>query len=553
MRRELQRPRRQWRKRRRPLLRAAIELANAANGVRPFGRDGYSPSRRSCSAGQPPRWRRSYLAGSVLDAVWRWLRGDLRQSWWPNRPAAQGITWGLLGLIMYRNVQVGAVFRDTARRDARRRLRGDRRTVTARRRRRRDLIGVPPHELIRRRYVEKADTVRYGPHPRVNFADIWRRRDLPRDGKAPVLLQVPGGAWAIGMRRPQAYPLLSHLAERGWVCVSIDYRVSPRHTWPDHIVDVKRALAWIKENIAEYGGDPDFVAITGGSAGGHLCALAALTPDDPQYQPGFEDADTSVVAAVPIYGRYDWFSTRGPGRWEFIAGSLQRFVVKKRFDEAPAGVPRRVADHPGAPRRAAVLRAARRGRLDDSRCLRRANSSRRCVTKSKDDRRLRRDSARPARIRLLRVAARRTTPPRRSRSSCPGCTPPVTRTSYCAIAFSTTVSSSESPAARRISTNASIIASVSSCGSSSGGAVGQHRDVELVDVAPHGDVQTAAGGQRADRVDLGHQRAADPAGLPRTWHVGDRQVEHLVLAVLLGEPVGTAARRARAGSTPTTG
>ena len=200
------------------------------------------------------------------------------------------------------------------------------------RRRRRDLVGVPPHELIRRRYVEKADTVRYGPHRRVNFADIWRRRDLPRDGKAPVLLQVPGGAWMIGMRRPQAYPLLSHLAERGWVCVSIDYRVSPWHTWPDHIVDVKRALAWIKEHIAEYGGDPDFVAITGGSAGGHLCALAALTPDDPQYQPGFEDADTSVVAAVPIYGRYDWFSTKGPGRREFV-GLLQRLVVKKRLKD----------------------------------------------------------------------------------------------------------------------------------------------------------------------------------------------------------------------------
>ena len=188
-----------------------------------------------------------------------------------------------------------------------------------------------PNEFIRRRYVEKTDIVRYGPHRRVNFADIWRRRDLPRDGKAPVLLQVPGGAWSIGMRRPQAYPLLSQMAERGWVCVSIDYRVSPVHTWPDHIVDVKRALAWIKEHIAEYGGDPDFVAITGGSAGGHLCALAALTPDDPQYQPGFEDADTSVVAAVPIYGRYDWFSTKGPGRWEFVLIMLQRLVVKKRL------------------------------------------------------------------------------------------------------------------------------------------------------------------------------------------------------------------------------
>ncbi|WP_131805713.1 alpha/beta hydrolase, partial [Mycolicibacterium celeriflavum] len=146
------------------------------------------------------------------------------------------------------------------------------------------------------------------------------------------LLFVPGGAWAIGMRRPQAYPLLAHMADRGWVCVSIDYRVSPRHTWPAHIVDVKRALAWIKENIADYGGDPDFVAITGGSAGGHLSSLAALTHDDPQWQPGFEDADTSVVAAVPIYGRYDWVSAKGSGRKEFIA-FLQKFVVKKRITE----------------------------------------------------------------------------------------------------------------------------------------------------------------------------------------------------------------------------
>jgi acetyl esterase/lipase len=110
----------------------------------------------------------------------------------------------------------------------------------------------------------------------------------------------------------------------------MNYRVSPVHTWPDHIVDVKRALAWIKENIAAYGGDPDFVAITGGSAGGHLAALAALTPNDPEYQPGFEDADTSVVAAVPVYGRYDWYTTHGNGRREFI-GYLERLVVKRQL------------------------------------------------------------------------------------------------------------------------------------------------------------------------------------------------------------------------------
>ena len=154
-------------------------------------------------------------------------------------------------------------------------------------------------------YAHDTD-ISYGEHGARNHLDIWRRPDLDRGGRAPVLLQVPGGAWMVGSKRQQAYPLMSHLAELGWVCVAINYRLSPRSTWPDQIVDVKRALAWVKEHIAEYGGDPDWVAITGGSAGGHLSSLAALTPNDPQFQPGFEDADTSVRAAVPFYGLYDF-------------------------------------------------------------------------------------------------------------------------------------------------------------------------------------------------------------------------------------------------------
>jgi acetyl esterase/lipase len=143
-----------------------------------------------------------------------------------------------------------------------------------------------------------------------------------------VLLQVPGGAWMVGSKRQQAYPLMSHLAELGWVCVAINYRLSPRSTWPDQIVDVKRALAWTKEHIAEYGGDPDWVAITGGSAGGHLSSLAALTPNDPQFQPGFEDADTSVRAAVPFYGLYDF--TMNDAIHPLMAPTLSKYVFKLR-------------------------------------------------------------------------------------------------------------------------------------------------------------------------------------------------------------------------------
>lgn len=169
--------------------------------------------------------------------------------------------------------------------------------------------GVVRMLRIYRDYAHDGD-IGYGDAGSRNHLDIWRRPDLAnfqdRNGRAPVLLQVPGGAWVTGNKRGQAHPLMSHLAELGWVCVAINYRLSPRSTWPDHIVDVKRALAWTKENIADYGGDPDWIAITGGSAGGHLSSLAALTPNDPQFQPGFEDADTRVQAAVPFYGVYDF-------------------------------------------------------------------------------------------------------------------------------------------------------------------------------------------------------------------------------------------------------
>jgi acetyl esterase/lipase len=181
---------------------------------------------------------------------------------------------------------------------------------------------------IHRDYAHDSD-ISYGEFGSANFLDIWRRPDLDPNGKAPVLFQIPGGAWTTGNKRGQAHPLMSHLAELGWICVAINYRHSPRNTWPDHIVDVKRALAWVKAHIAEYGGDPEFIAITGGSAGGHLSALAALTPNDPEFQPGFEDADTRVQAAVPFYGIYD-FTRFDDAMHPMMPGLLVKSIIKQR-------------------------------------------------------------------------------------------------------------------------------------------------------------------------------------------------------------------------------
>jgi acetyl esterase/lipase len=150
--------------------------------------------------------------------------------------------------------------------------------------------------------------IAYGEHGRHRL-DVF----TPDDGRAncPVLLQIHGGAWFSGHKEQQGQPLMRHLARNGWVCVAINYRLSPTASFPDHLIDVKRALAWTRAHIAEFGGDPTTIAVTGGSAGGHLAALVGLTANVPRYQPGFEDVDTSVVACVPVYAVLDLVNTAG--------------------------------------------------------------------------------------------------------------------------------------------------------------------------------------------------------------------------------------------------
>ena len=193
---------------------------------------------------------------------------------------------------------------------------------------------VPPLWKMRehRRSVHRT-SVRYGPRPS-QLLDVWRREDLPAE-PAPVLIFVPGGAWVHGSRLLQGYALMSHLAELGWVCLSIDYRVAPHHPWPSHITDVKTAIAWARANVDKFGGDRNFVVIGGTSAGGHLAALAGLTANDPEMQGELpEGSDTSVDAVVGIYGRYDWEDRSTVERVRFV-DFLERVVVKRKIAKHP--------------------------------------------------------------------------------------------------------------------------------------------------------------------------------------------------------------------------
>jgi acetyl esterase/lipase len=155
---------------------------------------------------------------------------------------------------------------------------------------------------LRHRNVERVSDIRYGDAGRRNLLDVYRRRDRPTG--CPTLIHLHGGAFRGGRKSREGRPLFHRLASRGWVCVSANYRLAPAGRFPDPLVDAKSVIAWVREHGPEYGADPDVLLVAGSSAGGHLASTAALTSGDSRFQPGFEQADTSVAAAISLYGYY---------------------------------------------------------------------------------------------------------------------------------------------------------------------------------------------------------------------------------------------------------
>lgn len=188
---------------------------------------------------------------------------------------------------------------------------------------------------IRRQEVDRVANVSFGGDDAKRLKlDIYRHIDKPTG--CPTLLYIHGGGWVIGNKDQQGLVTMNHLASRGWVCVNANYRLSPRATFPQHLLDVKQAIRWVKEHVADYGGDPNFVIMAGGSAGGHLSSLAALTPNRPEYQPGFEDIDTSIQGCVPFYGIYDFTNRFDHWPHRGFHDLLKLLVMKKPLSEKDA-------------------------------------------------------------------------------------------------------------------------------------------------------------------------------------------------------------------------
>ncbi len=165
-------------------------------------------------------------------------------------------------------------------------------------------------------------------------ADVWVSNVTNDDSPKPVLLYVHGGAWILGARDLGVIvPLLHRAAVEGWVAISVDYRLCPASAWPDFLVDVKSAIAWIRSGDAEAALgvrlDASKIVLAGDSAGGHIVGLTALTTNMPKYQPGFEDVDTSVSGVIDMFGPGDVRKRKE------TKGAFEQLVIQKSMADAP--------------------------------------------------------------------------------------------------------------------------------------------------------------------------------------------------------------------------
>ena len=143
-------------------------------------------------------------------------------------------------------------------------------------------------------------------------------------GPHPLILYVHGGGWVAGNTRHSGalanFPAaLASLAAEGFVVASVEYRLASEAQFPAQAQDVRAALRFLKSNAAQYGVDPARSGIWGGSAGGHLSALTALSCGDASLDVAGTQADAGsecVQAAVIWYGVFDFAlqaSTRSDG------------------------------------------------------------------------------------------------------------------------------------------------------------------------------------------------------------------------------------------------
>jgi acetyl esterase/lipase len=159
-----------------------------------------------------------------------------------------------------------------------------------------------------------------GQHLQLNMA-----RPKAGSGPYPAVVCVHGGGFRAGKR--ESYDgLIVRLAQKGYVAVTVSYRLAPKYPFPAAVHDCKAAVRWVRANAARYKVDPDRVGVTGSSAGGHLAQFLGVTANVPEFEGdgGNPGVSSKVTCVVNVYGPSDF--TRSYGKSVDAAEVLPLFL-----------------------------------------------------------------------------------------------------------------------------------------------------------------------------------------------------------------------------------
>lgn len=141
--------------------------------------------------------------------------------------------------------------------------------------------------------ISVSKNVSYGSHPR-EILDIYQPGGKT---KLPIMVYMHGGSYTSGSK-DQYDNIPAYFARHGMVGVNIEYRLAPEFSFPAGAEDVGKAVAWLKQNAAKYGGDPNRIWLMGHSAGATHVATYAF---DRRFQPL---GGSGIAGVILVSGRY---------------------------------------------------------------------------------------------------------------------------------------------------------------------------------------------------------------------------------------------------------
>ncbi|MGH7227037.1 MAG: alpha/beta fold hydrolase, partial [Gemmataceae bacterium] len=168
---------------------------------------------------------------------------------------------------------------------------------------------TPDYERIGVDFKEKATLFTGVAFGKGGTTELWLDLAIPKKGEGPLpaIVCLHGGGW-IGGERQKMRGTIEVLAGKGYVAISPDYRLAPRHRFPAQIEDCKAAVRWLRANAEKYHVNPRRIGAFGFSAGAHLACLLGVTGKDDGLEGdgGNAEQSSAVQAVVSFFGPTDF-------------------------------------------------------------------------------------------------------------------------------------------------------------------------------------------------------------------------------------------------------